>query len=418
MNLLRIDSDLLVLDLIGDDERGYDFITDEQILELKRLSPQWGVVSLYLDVTPEAIQREAPLVQLRNGFKRLAERYETEWSHEARQTFQAVAADLESRVERWLDRPRGRGLALFAEPERVQPKKGAVSYRLIRHYHLPEAPRNRVEWGQAPVLVPLLVQRARHPDTGVVLFDRRRVRFFLQHMGEVAEYDFNLLNPDATPMTRAHTWHGYGEHNHHQWQQEHYRRYLRQAALAVAKVADKAGWTQLVLAAADGQEAHHLETHLPENWRRRVVGRVELPLDADLNRVREAVLPVVEQAAEAREKEALARLDEALERGDGSAVVGVDSVLLAAQEYRVETLFILPDLALEGWRCGRCGGLAEADAVQCPYCGADRMDRLPDLAGELAMDTFRAGGDVLAVQTQEGRATLERHGGVGALLRY
>lgn len=75
-----------------------------------------------------------------------------------------------------------------------------------------------------------------------MLFDRERLRCFLGFMGEVAAYDLVLRNDEPVPGTRSHSWHGYGEHNHHQWQKEHYRRYLRQAALTVEKLAQAGGW--------------------------------------------------------------------------------------------------------------------------------------------------------------------------------
>ncbi len=422
MNLLRVDPDLLVLDLIGDDERGYDFLTDEEVLRLKRIRPHWGILSVYLDIDPDSRRHEAPAVQLRHGLEQVRKAHAEGWTHEQRTLFDALAADIREQVERLLQAPRGRGVALFAAPARVQPKKGAVDCELFLRFSLPEPPGNRVEWGDAPALAPLLVQRVRHPDTGVVLFDREKGRFFLQHMGEVAEYDFNLMNPEPVPLTRAHTWHGYGEHNHHQWQEEHYRRYLRQAALVVAKVAEKAGWHWLVLGSPDEQEARHLQEHLPKALGERVIGTFALPLDANLNQVREAVLPFVEGAVAGEERQVMDQWRGELARDGGRAVAGIADTLLAGQEYRIHTLLMTPGLRVEGGHCRACGGLSVAEGGgvpdSCPYCGGSDLERLPDLFGALALQVLAGGGRVEVVQQADHRAELEARDGVGALLRW
>lgn len=422
MNIAKLDPELLALELIGDDERGYDFLDETDIAALKRLTAEGGVLSLYLDIRA-GTQRERPAMTVyRQGIDAIREAHEKDWPHEQRVRFDALAKDVGERLEALLKNPRGKGIALFAAPHRVLPKKGKVDYQRIAAYSLPDAPVDQVAWGGAPVLGPLLMQRDEHPDTGVALFDRTRVRFFLYTMGEAAEYSLNLVNPERAASGKTHAWHGYGEHNHQNWQQEHYRRYLRQAAVAVEKIAQKAGWKALVVASPDAGEAGHLLDFLSRPMRERVIGTMALPMDANLNQVRDAVAPLVARAEAEQEKALLESWVGELAKPDGRAVAGLADTVLAAQEYALRTLIVDGGFQPKGWQCDDCGGLVadlqETPPAECPYCAGGRLAERPDIVADLALQVIHAGGDIEVVCADENRETVNQHGRIGGLLRY
>ena len=199
----KINPDELVLELIGDDERGYDFITEQDILALKALSSEQGVLTLYLDIRPERLQREPLMLRFKNLTAPVRERIS---DRNALLLFDAVIADVGRRLEHNYSRPRGRGLAIFAAPSKFSPKGDRhVKYQIFLDYHLPEAPQDLMTWGAAPALTPLLIQLDEHEPAGIVLVDRRRARFFVYYMGEAAEY--NIVEVDETPAkTKALGW--------------------------------------------------------------------------------------------------------------------------------------------------------------------------------------------------------------------
>lgn len=420
MNLIKTDPELLQLDLIGDDERGYDFIDDATIAQLKQLNAENGVLSIYLDISPT--QREQAMTRLQHGIDSIRDAKADEWNHEQRTTFDLMVKDLEATIEKMVSNPQGKGIALFASPQRVLTKKEKVDYAILRRFHLPYPPAELVRWGDQAVLSPLLVQRDESPKTGVVLFDREKARFFLHFMGEAAEYTINMRNPEPLPMTRSHVWHGYGEHNHHQWQEVHYQRYLHQAALAVEKVASVAGWKWLVLASPDHQEAQHLSERLSANCQAAVIGTTSLPLNANLNEVRDAVQPLVAEAERAEESATLTQWEEALQQPEGPAVAGVADTLEAVQEYRVDTLISEEGFVHTGWQCRSCHGLVadlgEAAPEACPYCGSNDWEELPDIIAEMAVKVISSGGHVEVVHDPENRKRAVKNGCVGGLLRY
>ncbi len=421
MNIAKLDPERITLELIGDDERGYDFVDQSDISALKRLVAEDGVLSIYLDIRADARREQPPMTVFRHAVDEIRAMHD-DWTHEQRVRFDAVIEDVGARLDKLLTRPRGKGIALFAAPNRVLPKKGKVDYQRVLAYALPEAPSDQVAWGDAPVLGPLLMQCDEHPDTGVVLFDRERVRFFLYTMGEAAEYSLHLRNPERAPLTRSHAWHGYGEHNHHNWQEEHYRRYLRQAGIAVEKIARKTGWKWLALASPDAGEAKHLCDHLGREWSEAVIGTTALPMEADLNRVRDAVAPLVADAEAKEEKATLDAWVAELEKPDGRAVAGLADTVFAAQEYAVRELIVEGGLQHRGWQCGDCGGLIadllEQAPGECPYCASEQLVERPDIVADIAVQVIDAGGEVELVCDAENRPIVAEHGRIGGLLRY
>ncbi|NKQ35382.1 MAG: hypothetical protein HF973_07165 [Chloroflexi bacterium] len=117
----------LQLSLLGDDERGYDFVTAETIEQLRKLSfPEARVFSLYLDMTPERL-KDAPWTI---RYDHLTENMRAQIADkDSRKMFDVVTENIKEQVRNEYGRPQARGLALFAIPERVSFKgKHKIKY--------------------------------------------------------------------------------------------------------------------------------------------------------------------------------------------------------------------------------------------------------------------------------------------------
>ncbi len=410
----KIYADELTLDLIGDDERGYDFITDEEILSLKSFSSEQGILSLYLDTRPERIQQEPVMLRYKNLVSPIRD---TIADRNERLLFDAVTEKVGDILQNSYARSRGRGLVIFAAPEKFSPKGDReVKYEKFLIYHLPEAPKDHLAWGKLPVLTPLLIQIDEHEPTGVVLVDRRRARFFVYYMGEAAEY--NIVEVDETPSkTKALGW---GAHNHEQWKEEHWRQHYRNV-IALTEVIDrKAHWKWLVLAGHD-EGAHEVADMLPKALSNKLLGIVHLDMNATYNDVRDKVASLVHEAEVREERDRLSMFVGELARTNGRAVAGLADTTLAAQQARVDTLLFPPDFEHKGWQCQSCGGLiadlAETPPSQCIYCGGP-LEPVADVVTLLAEQTLNLGGHVEVVRDKENQEILKTHGNIGALLRY
>ncbi len=412
----KIQAEELILDLIGDDERGYDFITAEDITGLRNFQSEQGMITLYLDTRPERLQVEPMLLRYKNL---VAQQRETLTDRNELLLFDAVTTHLGKLIEHNLSRaPMGRGLVIFAAPYKFSPKRDReVKYEKFLIYHLPEAPTDFLAWGPLPVLTPLLIQLDEHEPTGVVLVDRRRARFFIYYMGEAAEYTISEV--DETPAkTKALGW---GAHNHEQWQEEHYRQHFRHVIAFTEVIDRKAQWKWLVLAGPD-EIPQEVADMLPKPLKEKLLGTVNMSMHVSYNDVRDKVAPLVHQAEVQEEKEALKAFVGELSRSNGRAVAGLADTTLAGQQGRIDTLFFPPDFIHKGWQCGRCQGLiadlAETPPPVCIYCGSDQLKEVPDVVTLLAEQTLGLGGHVEVVREKENQAILKTHGHIGALLRY
>ncbi len=412
--MANIHFEALELELIGDDERGYDFITAEEISSLKEFTSDQGVLSLYLDIRPAKLQHEPLALRYKNLLASMREHI-TDRNELLR--FDAVAADIGKLLENNYNRPRGRGLVIFAAPQKFSPKGDrSVKYEKLLIYHLPEPPRDFLAWGKLPVLTQLLIQLDEHEPTGVVLADRRRARFFIFYMGEAAEY--NIVEVDETPAkTKALGW---GAHNHEQWQEEHYRQHFRNVAALTDVIARKAGWKWLILAGPD-EVPNELAEHLPKRLVDKLIGSTALPLNVTYNDVRDKVAAFVQEAEKKEERKTLEKFVGELARGNGRAVAGLADTTLAAQQARIATLLFPPDFTHRGWQCQSCGGLmadlTETPPGTCIYCGGP-LETVPDVVTLAAAQTLDMGGHVEVVRDEENQTILKTHGHIGALLRF
>jgi len=410
----KINEHDLTLDLIGDDERGYDFITAEDILALKALSSEQGVLSLYMDIRPERLQNEPLMLRYKNL---VASKRERMSDRNEQLLFDAVTSDIGKLLESNYSRPRGRGLVIFAAPQKFSPKGDrSVKYDKFLVYHLPEAPTDFLAWGKLPSLTQLMIQLDEHEPVGVVLADRRRARFFIYYMGEAAEY--NIAEVDETPAkTKALGW---GAHNHEQWQEEHYRQHFRNVAALTDIIARKAGWKWLVLAGPDEIPAE-LTDYLSKALKDKLLGALTMSLNVTYNDVRDKVAPLVQEAEAQEELATLETFVGELARENGRAVAGLADTTLAAQQARIATLLFPPDFVQKGWLCRSCGGLiadlAETPPETCIYCGGP-LDEVPDVVSLTAAQTLKLGGHVEVVRNKENQAILKTHGNIGALLRF
>ncbi len=410
----KFNADMIVLELIGDDERGYDFITAEEVLSLKELLSEQNVFTLYMDISPAKLQREPLMTRYKNLLSPVQQQIEDR--NEAL-LFNAVADDIGKLLATSYSSPKGRGLVIFAAPQKFSSKGDhKVKYDKFLVYHLPEPPSDFLAWGKSPVLTELLIQLDEHEPTGIVLADRRRARFFLFYMGETAEY--SVMEFDETPAkTKAVGW---GAHNHEQWQEEHYRQHFRNVAALTDIIARKAGWKWLILAGPD-EIPGEVEAHLPKDLRSKLIGKTNMGMNVTYNDVRDKVAPMVMQAEKEEEKETLEAFVGELAKENGRAVAGLADTTLAAQQARIATLLFPPNFTHQGWQCQSCGGLMadllENPPATCIYCDGP-LETIPDVVSVAAAQTLKQGGHVEVVRDSENQAILKTHGNIGALLRF
>lgn len=369
-------------------------ITEQAVRELAGFKGRNApVTSLYLDVDGRRFPRrqdyEQQLTQMLREAKDKANGDEAK-----------IAADLariEEHVRAGFDRSNVRGLAIFS----------CVADGLWRVVPLPVPVRNQLVVNHSPHVRPLEAVLDEYERFAVLLADRQRARVLVFELGELVE------NTDLFDALPRHDDDG-GE-----WDRDHVRdhadtmahKHLRRAAQAAFALWQENPFDHLIVGAPD-EIANELERELHSYLRDRVAARVNVPVAASHDEIRQAVLPVEEKVERAKEAALVERLRAGVGTGNGG-VAGLKDTLRALVERRVDTLLVSEGYVAPGWRCPSCDYVGTLGR-KCPVCDTE-MHAVDDVV-EAAIEEALA--QSCRVEICLGNADLDVLGRIGALLRF
>jgi len=363
-----------------------DLLSGDVVRRLAAYAGSGPVVTCYLDVDGRRYVRPHD--------------YELEFERMARPVRERAHGALkriEDHVRGGLDRSHTRGLALFS----------SVAGDLWEPLHLPVAVRNQLIVNQHPQVRQLEAVIERAERFAVLLADRQRARLFVFQLGQLVDWSerFDRLprHEDdggelAKDQVRDHV-------------DSATRRHLLRTAAAAFELFQESGFDQLLIG-APADIAAALERTLHPYLRERVTARLTVPVGAREDDVREAAVAAEEQVLRRREAADVNRLRSAAGMGDG-AVVGLDEVLKALVERRVDTLLLSDGFEAPGWRCPSCAFLATR-GPSCPLC-TTRMERADDVVEEAVQEALNQS---VHLEVCRDNADLDVLGRIGALLRF
>ncbi len=398
---MTINLDEIRVDLIGDDERGFEFLDPETLKPLTELElPTRGVLSAYLDISPEEVAGNKVRLKLRDMASQWLDSIE---DRQERRTFEQELEKIEKYLIYEMSRP-GRTLVIFS----------SEMANLWRTFHVPARIRTRLVWDDRPYMRPLLTVMDEYERYGVILATREEARFFLFYMGEIAEYSFALH--DYVP----------GRHKQGGWAQARFQRHIddhalhhfRNVADVAVRLAERDNWQRIVLMGT-GENVARVREYLPKAWQDRVAGEVPASITDNINVIRDKVMTLEQEIERKIEAERVERVITAAEKGQ-NGVLGYADVLQAVQQQRVDILIVPEGLEHPGWECTQCGGLV-ADILakpitECPYCGGHVkvVEDVVDLAMQKVLDT----GGIVEILRGPIKDEFRQRGIIGALLRY
>jgi len=377
-----------------------DSLTRDRIRRLAELHPERGrVLSVFLNLDPSqfatAPAKASAVTSVMNDATHQVE--QAELDHDERQW---LRADLERVRE-----------ALSADDLADDGTQAVVVYacepaELLETVHLPRPLDNRVVIEDSPFVEPLV---GAMPDGSWVLLlaNRRTGRLFFGEPGNLEETDRIEDN--------VHSQHSQGG-----WSQARYERSVDQdVENHLAGVADvlfrrfKLSPFDHLLVGAPEETVSDLEGALHPYLRERIAGRVQIDVEnTTVADVRQAALEAERKYRRGREREALDRLEEGVGRGERAAA-GLDEVVGALNEYRVDTLMLGESFTASGYRDRSSGLLAGEDrSGPVDEAALEPADDLVELMVEKALEQS---AQVMRVRYHD---DLERHGGIGAILRY
>jgi peptide chain release factor subunit 1 len=360
-----------------------------------------GVVSIYLDLDPSRFgtgrARATEIASVIDEAARQAREGGDDLPHDAQRALRGDIARLGDHL-RGLDLSDTRGLAVFA----CEPAGLFETVRLRRPIE------TEVVINSSPHVDPL----ARLWDGGrwcVLLANRRWARLF---RGSAAG-----LNEVGRIYDEVPTRHDQGG-----WSQARYQRSIDKEASDHLKRSAEithrrfASWPfdNLLLGAPEESYAI-LEDALHSDLRQRLRGRVQVDVEnAGTGDVHAAARPLIEDYERRVHDGLLARLQEGLGRGERAAA-GLDDVLAALVEQRVEALLLDEGFSSPGAECPHCGWLgADPAPPSCPVDGAE-LERRENIAEPMSQRALLQDAVVVALRE---RPELAAHGGVAAVLRF
>jgi peptide subunit release factor 1 (eRF1) len=358
-----------------------------------------AILSLYLD--RKAARGLWSFSDCQPILKKLLKDLENEVTEPERPRLQETSRSVLSRLMRegWT----GRSLAVFA------PSNGDPPW--LRALNVPV--RSQAHWGSTPYLRPLVEALGDYERYGVVLSDKARARLFTIFLG-VIEEERDAFNPEpvkhvaSTGSDQARTM------NLQRRSEEHARSHLRHVAEMLDRMERSRGFDRLILGGA-AESVHQLRRLLAKRLASRIVGTVNLPVEASTQQVLAETLSLEKQAQRDRQQREMEELLTSSAKGE-RAVAGLQRTLDALRDGRVWRLLYVEDLALAGHECPNCGSLFDGSAEPCALCGKatrpieDLVERMAEAAQDTGAHVEPVGG-AAAEQLRE-------VGGVGAFLRF
>lgn len=363
-----------------------DLLSGDVVRRLAAFSGSGPVTTCYLDVDGRRYVRPHD--------------YELAFERMVRPQRERAPKDLkriEDYVKGGFDRSHTRGLALFS----------SAADDLWEPLHLPVPVHNQFAVNQHPQVRQLegVIERAER--FAVLLADRQRARLFVFQLGQLVDWSerFDRLprhEDDGGDMVKDQV-------------RDHVdsatRRHLLRTADAAFELFQESGFDRLMVG-APADIAGPLERTLHPYLRERVAARLTVPVSAREDEVREAAVAAEDDVLREREAADVERLRAATGMGDG-AVVGLDDVLKALVERRVDTLLVSEGFEAPGWRCQSCGFLATR-GPSCPVC-TKRMAHAEDVVEEAVQEALHQS---CHLEVCRDNADLDVLGRIGALLRF
>lgn len=365
-------------------------ITEDAVRSLAAIRSDNAVTSCYLDVDGSRYVREADYERV---FESMVRRVR---SNGAAKPPAADLERIESLVRGGFDRSRVRGVAVFS----------SVLDDLWEVIELPVSVRSQLVVNASPAVGQLEGVIQQSITIGVLVADKTRARVFVFNLDEVIEHHeiTDDLGRDYDTVGEQDR----GGVDDHREELEH--QHLRHAASLLWSAFQSHGFDHVAIAAPD-QFASELEADLHPYLRERLRGSLSVEPSASEAVIRAAVLEMETQIERDRVRGLVEELRSSVGAGS-KAVAGLDGVLDALADRRVDRLLVSDGYSIEGWQCGTCGRLA-AVGREC-RCGAE-MHHVDDVVEHAVDDALT---NSCTVDICRENADLDVLGRIGALLRY
>ncbi len=354
------------------------------------------VVSLFLNVSPDARKRSAYISKFKNLVKAIPEGKLTN-----------VKEDIE-KIEK------------FLQSERESFKKFIVLYScskkgLWQRYDLNfDSLKEELIIDKSPYTNPLFELLDNYQKYGILLVDKRTARVFLVFLGDIEEYGM-VYHEDVPGKHKKGGWFALAEKRYERHIDYHVKMHLKDVLEKFADFLKDREIKRLIVAGPD-EALSELMIMLPDNIKQKIIGRAYIEKDASKEEILEKVAPIIDESERAKEDLTVSELITKASKND-KAVLGIDDVFKYLREKRVMKLIIPKDYVIEGVVCPECGFTTSQHIDCCIECGRCVMKsyNLIEKATEMALEQSAM---IEVVKDEKDRKIIIQQGGAGAFLRF
>jgi peptide subunit release factor 1 (eRF1) len=274
---------------------------------------------------------------------------------------------------------------------------------------LPTRPVERLVWNAKPEIEPLLEAVDEGERIAVLFFDKERARLFVIALGEIEERQGVF---DEVPgKQKTGDWFALSQKRYERHHEDHVLRHLHRTMAVLMDELHRRPFDRLFVAGPP-EALSMLMHHLPRPLRLRYSGTLELEWFAPDSEILDAALKAAEAAERQHELDLVNRL---LDNLNGQVVLGLEPVLAALWERRVDRLLMTGAIKGPGGRCPACGRLV-AGSGPCPVCETEVVP-VDDLRAAIIEQALASEAKVEFVEGEAARR-LEEHGSIGGWTRY
>ena len=374
-------------------------IDARMLRRLAELRPGHRVLSLFLNLDPAMFgtgEARASAIRslLDDAGRRVAD--EPGLSHDERAGLRTDLERAEAFFAREFSAGGAHGLAIFA----------CSPADLFETLTLPRPVDNDVVIDDSPWIEPL-VTMIPGERWATVLVNRRAMRLF---RGSVD--GFTEVSGFADETTAPHGQGGGGISRDQRSVEHDVDAHYKRAGAALQRHFTRWPFDRLLVGCPEAEYSSFADA-LGAEQRQRLAGRISVDVElASADDVADAAAGRIEEHERGRERELLDRLHAGVGRG-GLGAAGLDDVLAALHERRVEALLVADGYHAPGVVCPQCGWMS-GQGERCPVDDS-QLERREDVLETAIEVALAQSADVAVVRRHEDLGPL---GGIGAVLRF
>jgi len=360
--------------------------SEKDLRELVGHQATSSMLSIYLNTDPSLGNADSYRLRLRNMLKTVD-----------------LAEDV-SRIEQFFDTEfdwSGKSVAIFSN----------VKDDFFRVYPLALQVPDLINAGVRPNVRPISGLLDSFGGYGVVLLDKQGARLFHFHLGELQEQEGILGEAVKQIKTGGSALGMRGGGIQARDIDQTVEKNMRETAEFSMKFFEEKHIRRILISGTEDNIAL-LRSYLPKSWQSIIVGTFSASMIAPHNEILSKAMEIGAKAEQNREIQLVERLITQTAKRN-LAIVGLESVLSAVSESRVQTLVIHHDFHVSGYRCPDCKVITSHPEVKCDHC-AEPAEEVQDIVALAISLTLESGGEIEVVNNNQ----LFNAGQIGAFLRY